>query len=134
MKLFLLICFFALPCVAQELVVGGEYRLYRDNGKAHICRIAKWLGGDRYEANERSGQLPTWGPAECVDSKGRPIWPRYKWKKEIEVINLAQFGRVVLIRKPNGDKPDRWTPHIWNTPWIPPSERIINDDTTDDDT
>ena len=127
MKLFLLICFFALPCVAQELVVGGEYRLYRDN-KAHICRITKWLGGNFYEANERSKQLPAWGPSECKDLNGNKRWPQYIWKKEIEIINLAQFGRVVLIRKPNGDKPDNWRAQIWNTQWIPESERINDND------
>lgn len=108
---------------AQELLVGGEYRLYPSSGVAHICRIQKWLKGSYYEANERAKQLPVWGPAECVDSKGNPRWPVYIWKKETEIIDLDHYARIVLIRKPNGDKPDKWSKHVWNTPWIPPSER-----------
>lgn len=122
MKIFLLVSFFAIPCIAQELAIGGEYRLYRD-GKPRICRITKWLGGSFYEATGRDSQPPIWGPAERKDSKGNPWWPQYIWKKEVEIINLDQFGRVVLLRKPNGDKPDNWRPHIWNTQWMPDSEK-----------
>lgn len=82
-----------------------------------------YLEGSFYEATGRDSQPPIWGPAERKDSKGNPWWPQYIWKKEVEIINLDQFGRVVLLRKPNGDKPDNWRPHIWNTQWMPDSEK-----------